>query len=345
MPDEKPSISFNTYATHKLHFLLRAEPEEVGGFLNLCPDALAQNRLLVRDITLVKHYGSTAHFNFDDAAMADYFIRVHEMPGGFQCNAIINFHTHPGNSASPSSDDENRLWKQMGTGRHFHGMFIAARDMSATCRIGYQATVPPQFAGLFAGAGLTAINYPVKYNWYSGPLNIDPAVWREELAATHFPLSDDPDYRPTQTTHNWTGQNNWNQYWDNKDPKETNDTPRPKATNLLSKPADNSIVVGSWDTSDFFRHVETAPDARRAIAIAVQAVEEQLPNHYYFKDLKPLCEENSIEPVTIVAYFEYVRNQRCKHVLPLEDQKWFDREMEALRKGGTVAQYSEMEES
>jgi proteasome lid subunit RPN8/RPN11 len=115
-------------------FLRDAGPTEIGGFGISAPDDL----LLVEDIRLVRQECSSVHVAFDDASVADFF--DHEVDAGRQPQefARLWIHTHPGNSAQPSSTDKATFARVFGSA-DWALMFILARGGQTYARLRFNA--------------------------------------------------------------------------------------------------------------------------------------------------------------------------------------------------------------
>jgi hypothetical protein len=98
-------LRFTPYAWAKLNFMRDISGNEVGGYGISSIDDL----LLISDFILVKQKVSPATFAFEDKGLADYaenMLDVGLQPVEY---SRILIHTHPGNSASPSSVDEENF--------------------------------------------------------------------------------------------------------------------------------------------------------------------------------------------------------------------------------------------
>ena len=98
----RPKLRFSPTAWAKVLFLRDLGGSEVGGFAT----STAEDLLHIEDVQLVRQACTSVSVVFDDASVADYFdLQVERglKPEGF---ARIWWHTHPGQSAHPSSLDE-----------------------------------------------------------------------------------------------------------------------------------------------------------------------------------------------------------------------------------------------
>ncbi len=103
-------LRLSPYAWKKLLFWRDFDVTEVGGFGISAPDDL----LLVQDISLVRQKCSEVTVKFDDQAVADHFDDYVDLGYEVERFARIWIHTHPGNSASPSSTDEETFARCFG---------------------------------------------------------------------------------------------------------------------------------------------------------------------------------------------------------------------------------------
>jgi len=107
---------------------------EVGGF----GISALEDLLLIEDITLVKQLCSSVTVEFDDAAVADHFDDYVDLGYTPERFARIWIHTHPGDSASPSSTDEKTLARCFG-GSDWAIMFILAQGGETYARLALNA--------------------------------------------------------------------------------------------------------------------------------------------------------------------------------------------------------------
>ena len=98
-------LRLTPYAWRKLLFLRDFGPTEVGGFGISAPDDL----LLIEDISLVRQKCSPVTVKFDDQAVADHFDDYVDLDYAVERFARIWVHTHPGDSASPSSKRSSNM--------------------------------------------------------------------------------------------------------------------------------------------------------------------------------------------------------------------------------------------
>jgi proteasome lid subunit RPN8/RPN11 len=105
---------------------------EVGGFGITRADDL----LFIEDFVTVKQEVSPVTVSFDDTAVADFFDIQSEQGLLPQQFARMWIHTHPGNSATPSSVDEETFARVFGN-CDFSIMFILARGGQYYSRINF----------------------------------------------------------------------------------------------------------------------------------------------------------------------------------------------------------------
>ena len=97
-----PTLRFTPYAWSKLLFLRDLGDTEVGGF-----GISSENDLfLVEDFRLIKQRSTFATVKFEDEAVADFFDEQVDLGRQPERCGRLWIHTHPGESAEPSSVDE-----------------------------------------------------------------------------------------------------------------------------------------------------------------------------------------------------------------------------------------------
>lgn len=127
-------LRFSPTAWAKLIYLRDVGDTEIGGFGISCLDDL----FYLEDVELVSQRCTWSHVRFDDEAVADYFerqVRAGRQPAEF---ARIWVHTHPGNSAQPSSTDE-ATFTRVFSRADWAVMLILARDGQAYARLRFNA--------------------------------------------------------------------------------------------------------------------------------------------------------------------------------------------------------------
>jgi len=127
---EPAEVTFSPLAWLKLLMFLHAGETEVGGF-----GVSAEKRpLYIEDFVTVRQTTSLVTVAFDDTAVADYFddcIDRGLMPARF---ARIWIHTHPGQSAQPSTVDEETFERVFGN-CDWAMMFIVRRTAGDRCNL------------------------------------------------------------------------------------------------------------------------------------------------------------------------------------------------------------------
>ena len=109
--DEELALTFSPTAWAKLIYLRDRGGTEVGGFAITAGD----NPLHVTDVQLVRQHCTLVTVAFDDESVADFIDR--QVDSGLtltQCMRIW-VHTHPGDSAQPSSTDEETFARVFGS--------------------------------------------------------------------------------------------------------------------------------------------------------------------------------------------------------------------------------------
>ena len=130
----QPKLRFSPTAWAKLLYLRDRGGSEVGGFATSAADDL----LYIDDVQLVRQACTSVSVVFDDNAVANYFDRQIERglrPAHF---GRIWWHTHPGQSAQPSSLDESTFARVFGR-TDWAVMFILARGGETYARLRFNA--------------------------------------------------------------------------------------------------------------------------------------------------------------------------------------------------------------
>lgn len=160
-----PTLRFTPYAWAKLLWLRDYGETEIGGFGISAEDDL----LLIEDIKLVRQQCTSVTVAFDDESVADFFdqqVDVGRRPEQF---GRVWIHTHPGDSADPSSTDERTFARCFGES-DWSVMFIVA--------VGGET-----YARLQLKAGPTAsLEIPVDVDFSSEFPAADREAWAEEYA-------------------------------------------------------------------------------------------------------------------------------------------------------------------
>jgi hypothetical protein len=169
---------FSPLAWLKLQFFLHAGETEVGGFGVSAPGA-ADNLLYVDDFVTVSQDATVASVIFDDQAVANYFEDCFDKGIQPARSGRIWCHTHPGDSASPSSTDEDCFSRAFGS-CDWAVMFIISRTGQTYARLFFKA-----------GPGASML-LPVAVDWAAWPalacapdLHLDALVqaWADEYLA------------------------------------------------------------------------------------------------------------------------------------------------------------------
>jgi hypothetical protein len=156
-------LRLTPYAWRKLLFLRDLGPTEVGGF----GISSKEDLLLIQDITLVKQQCSPVTVKFADEAVADHFDNYVDLGFEVERFARIWVHTHPGDSASPSSTDEETFARSFGSSS-WAIMFILAQGGETYARL-----------ALNTGPG-GDIMLPVEIDFSQPFAATDEAGWEQE---------------------------------------------------------------------------------------------------------------------------------------------------------------------
>lgn len=125
-------LRFNTYAWAKLRYLRDKGRTEVG-FMAV---TLKENPSLVIDVVMPKQINSYAFVEFKEEVLHEFYERMVDDGYDVEEFARIWCHTHPGDSAHPSGQDEETFKKEFGN-CHWAIMFILGKTDQTTCRIKY----------------------------------------------------------------------------------------------------------------------------------------------------------------------------------------------------------------
>ena len=162
----EPMLRFTPYAWAKLLWLRDAGPTEIGGF-GIAP---SDNPLLIEDLRLVNQVTTAVTVQFDDAAVADLFddlVDAGLRPDQF---ARVWIHTHPGESALPSSVDHETFERCFGN-TDWAVMAILARGGETFASLRFHV-----------GPGST-IPVPIQVAWEQPFSGTNLAAWQEEYDA------------------------------------------------------------------------------------------------------------------------------------------------------------------
>ncbi len=180
----RPKLRFSPTAWAKLLCLRDLGPTEVGGFGITGADDL----LNVRDVVLVPQQCNEVFVAFHDTAVAEFF--DDQIDAGHQPEQFgrIWIHTHPGESAQPSSVDVETFHRVFGH-CDWAVMFILARGgqtfAELSWRSGGPASIPldveVDFTPPFAGSDAEA--------WEAEYLDcVEPELWED--SRRHVPSGD-----------------------------------------------------------------------------------------------------------------------------------------------------------
>ncbi|MCG8583722.1 MAG: hypothetical protein MI757_03325 [Pirellulales bacterium] len=162
----KPSLRFTPTAWAKLLFLRDLGSTEVGGF----GIASAEDSLLVEDFVLVRQTCTSVTVVFNDEAVADFFDTQVDAGRAPESFFRVWCHTHPGNSARPSSVDEATFTRVFGP-CDWSVMFILACEGQRYARLRFNV-----------GPG-GELEIPVEVD-YSNPFaGTDELAWTAEYEA------------------------------------------------------------------------------------------------------------------------------------------------------------------
>jgi hypothetical protein len=125
-----PVVRFTPYAWAKLLFLRDLGDTEIGAFGITSADDL----LLVEDVCLVRQQCTAVSVMFDDEAVADFFDEQVDHGRRPEQFGRVWLHTHPCNSAQPSSTDEETFARCFGRA-DWTVMFILARGGQTYARL------------------------------------------------------------------------------------------------------------------------------------------------------------------------------------------------------------------
>ena len=160
-------LRLSPYAWAKLLFLRDLGDTEVGGFgISAADDLLA-----IEDIRLVDQLCTSFTVKFDDQSVADYFDRCVDQGLQPEQFARIWIHTHPGNSAKPSSTDETTFARSFGAA-DWSVMFIVASGGQTYARLHFRA-----------GPG-GDLELPVEVDFDLPFMASTQQAWREEYDAS-----------------------------------------------------------------------------------------------------------------------------------------------------------------
>ena len=170
---KQPTLRFTPTAWAKLLYLRDRGPTEVGGF----GIASTADPLLITEVQLVRQFCSMASVSFDDTAVADFFDEQIDQGLRPEQFARIWIHTHPGDSAQPSSVDEETFARVFGP-PDWAAMFILACGGEAYCRLQFRA-----------GPG-GSLEIPVRVDYGQPFAASDEEAWQAEYQAQVQPAAE-----------------------------------------------------------------------------------------------------------------------------------------------------------
>jgi hypothetical protein len=163
-------LRFSPTAWAKLTWFCLYGETEIGGFAIADP----ADPLYVVDFVTVKQQADWASIKFDDAAVADFFDRQVDLGRKPEQFARLWCHTHPGDSATPSSVDEECFARVFGK-CDWALMFVLGRTGKTYARLRFN--VGP------GGHG----EIPVEVDWSRPFVGTDHAAWLAEYEANVKP--------------------------------------------------------------------------------------------------------------------------------------------------------------
>ena len=166
-----PTLKFSPYAWSKLLYLRDLGETEVGGF-GISSD---EDLFLIDDFRLIKQCSTFATVKFDDEAVADFFDEQVDLGRQPERCGRCWIHTHPGESAEPSSTDEDTFARVFGDA-NWALMFILARGGETYARLRF---------GCGPGAELRV---PVEIAWDVPFAGTDQEAWEAEYDRCVQPL-------------------------------------------------------------------------------------------------------------------------------------------------------------
>jgi proteasome lid subunit RPN8/RPN11 len=150
LPTPKAEIIISGWAYYKMRYYANKYEVEVGGW-GVAPSA--EEPLTVKDIALTKQESTPGSIDFDDEGVVQFMEDMCDLGYKFDQFMRVWVHTHPGNSATPSSTDRE-TYQDLATTLPFVVMLIIAREGEVSAELGYTC------AGVFFSAKL-----PVKIDW------------------------------------------------------------------------------------------------------------------------------------------------------------------------------------
>lgn len=206
-PKSSIPLSFTPYAWAKLTWMRDRGPTEVGGF----GQTASPDKLNVCDLRMPKQECTGAWCEFDDADASEMVTKMCFDEGleAQQTNRIW-IHTHPGNSASPSHQDEQTFEEQMGM-MDWAVMFILARGGETYARLRYQTSF---------GSEIVLLTPTI--DWSAECPAIDHSAWEAEY-----------NEKVSQKTYTIGYQNtSWESDYSHCRSEEVRDSPMPTKNDL-----------------------------------------------------------------------------------------------------------------
>lgn len=130
----RPTLKFAPTAWGKLVYLRDRGPTEIGAFGISDP----KEPLTIIDVVLIPQECTAVTVKFDDAGVADFFDSQVDRGRRPEEFARLWLHTHPGESAVPSSTDETTFSRVFGKS-DWAVMFILARGGATYARLRFRA--------------------------------------------------------------------------------------------------------------------------------------------------------------------------------------------------------------
>lgn len=173
----RPTLKFAPTAWGKLVYLRDRGPTEIGAFGISDP----KESLLITDLVLIPQECTAVTVKFDDAGVADYFDAQVDRGRRPEEFARLWLHSHPADSASPSSTDEATFTRVFGKA-DWAVMFILARGGASYARLRFRAGPGGQ------------LRIPVEVDYAREFAASDQAAWnREYQENVRMPLPEAPD--------------------------------------------------------------------------------------------------------------------------------------------------------
>lgn len=136
----QPPLRFTPYAWAKLIFLRDAGDTEVGGF----GITSKEDPLLVSDIAMVPQKCTSTTIKFDDDGLSNHIEEMYDQGVEPEQCMRIWIHTHPGDSPTPSTTDEDTFIRVFGK-CNWAVMFILAKGGDTYARSSFSAGAGGEF--------------------------------------------------------------------------------------------------------------------------------------------------------------------------------------------------------